>query len=429
VKVALVIAAAGESARLPGSEPKQFRPLFGLPLVEWTLRKATDIEAVGAVITVVPPGWQKWLESAKIFGLRDAGLACYVVRGGKNRYQSVRIGLEEAVRRGFSAALVHDAARPFASVDLFQRVALQLEAGALAVAPSIAMSDTVRLVQEGGVVSTVPRELLRRVQTPQGLIIPEVLKAFDSVTSLSKSLRSIEPTDDVAMAEAAGLDVHLVEGEALNLKITYEEDWAVAEALVAQGVVPLPSGQAEARLASKQVRSAPVPHRALCGVGFDAHRLESGIPLVLGGARLAYPKGLRGHSDGDVASHAVADALLGAARLGDIGILYPSSDPRNKGRKSTEFLEEICGMLRQQCLEPYFVDVTVIAEEPKIAPHAADIASSLARALSMDISSVSVKATTTDGLGITGRGEGIAALATAVLRPCDAKSFEISEAE
>lgn len=422
MRVALVLAAAGESSRLTGAEPKQSRLLGGIPVLEWTLHTAASVPEFHCVVAVLPSG----IEDKIALGI---DLPVHAVTGGCTRYESVRRGLDEALRRGCDTALVHDAARPFAGVQLFRRVIDELGRGAAAVVPVVPVSDTIKRL-DGASPTTIPREGLWRAQTPQGILIEKVLESYDAVAGpegpRGRQGSPEPPTDEAAMAEIGGLDVVTVEGDLLNLKITYDEDWAVAEAMVAQGIVQTPGRD----------RSLPLPERNLVlpvggasGVGFDAHRLVEGVPLFLGGVRIPHPRGLHGHSDGDAVSHAVADALLGAAHLGDIGTLYPASDDRNRGRQSTEFLREIVAILHERGLSISSVDVTVIAEEPRLEPYKEAIRRALAGALSIDTSEVSVKATTTDGLGITGSGGGIAALATAVVAPYHIESLRQSSSK
>ncbi len=356
------------------------------------------------MIVVLPSGCEKTIPAA-------TELPVHTVPGGATRYESVRRGLEEALRHGCSAALIHDAARPFAPVELFREVLSRLRKGAVAVVPVIPVADTIKRIEEG-VVSTVRREDLYRAQTPQGLSIDRVLRAYDAAVAGERT--PFVPTDDVALAELGGLNVETVEGDPLNFKITDECDWRVAEAVVAQGLIDIPESEWKVPLRRRKlVKSSG----GACGVGFDAHRLEEGIPLRLGGIDIPHPFGLAGHSDGDVVAHAVVDALAGAARLGDIGSLYPSSDERNRGRRSTEFLEEVSRMVKEKGLSIASVDVTIVAEEPRLEPYKPAIRDSLAEALCIDASLVSVKATTTDGLGLTGSKEGIAAFATALVEP------------
>ncbi len=409
MKFALVLAAAGLSSRIGKGPAKQFRPLGGIPLFEWTLRKALQIENLETAVVLLPPGHPE-PEGLEL----GHDLQVLWLPGGATRYETVRSGLEKALSLGYEAALVHDAARPFASADLFRRVASALEGGADACVPLRSLSDTVKSIEDGKV-TTVPREHLRLAQTPQGLCVGKVLAAYDAALAAQDTApQAAPPTDDVLLAEIAGLQVVAVEGEPFNFKITYEEDFAVAEALVASGLVEVPSRR-PALGPDLQALGTTVPRGARAGVGFDAHRLVEGVPLYLGGLEIPYSRGLEGHSDGDVVSHAVVDALLGAARLGDIGTHYPSSDCRHRGRRSTDFVREVAELLQRRGFQVLSVDVTVIAEAPRLETYKEPMSRSLAEALGVEESKVSVKATTTDGLGITGSGEGMAALAVAVV--------------
>ena len=314
-----------------------------------------------------------------------------VVAGGARRMESVWAGLREA-SPDTDLVLIHDAARPLVSQDLIARCvgAASRTGAALAALPA---SDTVKRAGEGGeVAGTLEREGIWLAQTPQAFRYGLIREAYQQALS-----DGFEATDDAAVVERTGRSVALVEGERENIKITYPCDLAAAEAMLR---------------ARSGMAAGP-----RCGVGYDAHRLVEGRRLVLGGVEFPGAVGLAGHSDADVLSHAIGDALLGAAGLGDLGRHFPESDPEYGGISSLELLRRIAALVAARGLEVVHVDAVVVAEEPKVAPAAGRICAALADALGLPADRVSVKGTTTEGLGWTGRREGIGAHAVCVLTP------------
>jgi 2-C-methyl-D-erythritol 4-phosphate cytidylyltransferase/2-C-methyl-D-erythritol 2,4-cyclodiphosphate synthase len=279
--------------------------------------------------------------------------------------------------------LIHDAARPFVSPQIISGVCATLDEHDAAI-PAIPVPDTLKLVEQGRITRTLPRDGVFSAQTPQGF-------RFEAILSAHEAAAGREFTDDAAIAESAGLSVVTVTGSRMNFKLTTQEDFVTAEMLLS-------------------ARASP-----RTGSGFDVHRFCAGDHVWLCGVRVPHDHGLEGHSDADVGLHALTDAILGAAALGDIGQHFPPTDPRWKGAASHLFLSHAASILRDRGGEISNVDVTIICERPKVSPHREVMARRIAEILAIDIGRVSVKATTTEGLGFTGRREGIAAQATATV--------------
>ncbi|WP_271298789.1 bifunctional 2-C-methyl-D-erythritol 4-phosphate cytidylyltransferase/2-C-methyl-D-erythritol 2,4-cyclodiphosphate synthase [Sphingomonas sp. CV7422] len=357
-----LIVAAGSGVRAGGALPKQYATIAGKPLIAHAYTAFADHPAIDRVVVVIAPGAEPLAQAA--LG------AVPLVTGGASRRESVAKGLAAVTG---ARVLVHDAARPFVPAAVIDRVVAALDA-ADGVIPAIAVADT--LVRDGTV---VPRDGLSRVQTPQGFRT-EALRAAHAAWPADD-----EATDDAQMVQRLGGSVALVQGDAMLDKVTHPEDFAAAEARV----------QWESRSAS----------------GFDVHRLEAGEQLWLGGVLIPHDKGLSGHSDADVALHALTDALLGTIAAGDIGTHFPPSDPQWKGADSAQFLQHAATLIAERRGRIDFVDLTLICEAPKIGPHRAAMRERIAALLDLSTDRVSIKATTTERLGFTGRGEGIAAQA------------------
>lgn len=364
--VALVVA-AGRGERAGLALPKQFAPVAGRPMVAWSHDALAAHPAIDEVVVVIGAGQQD-LFSAALPRAR-------AVIGGAERRDSVAAGL--AAIAGADRVLVHDAARPFVPPTTIDRLLAALDSHDGAV-PVLAVADT--LVRDDGV--TVPRAGLHRVQTPQAFHLGTLMRAH-------AEWRGDTPTDDAQMVRALGGSVALVQGDPMLEKVTYSADLAAAEARL--GV---------------ETRSAS---------GFDVHRLEDGEELWLGGVLIPHHQGLSGHSDADVALHAITDAVLGTIAAGDIGTHFPPSDPRWRGAESGQFLSHARGLVEAKGGRVTFVDLTIMCEAPKIGPHRAAMQTRIAELLGLTTDRVSVKATTTERLGFTGRGEGIAAQAVATI--------------
>ena len=363
MKTVALIVAAGKGERTGAALPKQYAPLAGRAMLAWSHQALSDHPAVDEVVVVIGAG-QEALLAAAVPGARH-------VIGGATRRESVAAGL--AALDNADLVLVHDAARPFLSAAVIGRLvaALDTHDGAVPVLP---VADT--LVSEDG--TNVPREALRRVQTPQAF-------RFATLAAAHHGWRGGEATDDAQMVRALGGSVALVQGDAMLEKITYPGDITAAEARL-----------------GRETRSA---------LGFDVHRLADGEELWLGGVLIPHHQGLSGHSDADVALHAITDALLGTIAAGDIGMHFPPSDPQWRGAESGQFLRHALSLVAARGGRVTFVDLTLICEAPKIGPHRDAIRARIGDLLALPVERVSVKATTTERLGFTGRGEGIAAQA------------------
>jgi 2-C-methyl-D-erythritol 4-phosphate cytidylyltransferase/2-C-methyl-D-erythritol 2,4-cyclodiphosphate synthase len=314
------------------------------------------------------------------------------VSGGARRQDSVRAGLEALAGRPPQQVLIHDAARPFVGADLIARVieALREHPAAL---PALPVTDTLKRGRDGHVADTLPRETLWRAQTPQGFHFDAILAAHRAAAKEPEATF----TDDAGLAEWFGLDVALVEGAEENRKLTTAADIASADELLCL--------RAGARTGTVRI-----------GSGYDVHAFGPGDAVVLCGVRIPHPKRLVGHSDADVGMHALTDALLGAIADGDIGLHFPPSDARWKGAASELFLKDAAERVRARGGAIDHVDVTFLCEAPRIGPHRDAMRAKLAEVLALDVAHISIKATTNEGLGFIGRGEGIAAMATATVR-------------
>jgi len=375
VTTTALIVAAGKGERLGGGIPKQFLSIGGKPVLRWAVEALIRHPAVQFVRVVIGGGQEDAAASA-LAGL-DVGA---LITGGAERADSVRAGL--AAIAG-DAVLVHDAARPFCPPGVVDRLLVPLEfyEGA---APVLPVGDTLARIGED-LGEPVDRTGLVRVQTPQAFRVDALRSAYDRWTGDS-------PTDETTVARAAGMRVAMVEGDPVLEKITTPSDFARAEQWLAGRLTPR------------------------TGMGFDVHALAGNGPVMLGGVAVPHSRGLAGHSDADVVLHAITDALLGAGGLGDIGEHFPPSDPQWKGASSDRFLAHAVDLLWAQGAILDHVDCTIIAEEPKVGPYRAAMRARIAEIAGLGLDQVSIKATTTEGLGFTGRREGIAAQAVASIR-------------
>jgi 2-C-methyl-D-erythritol 4-phosphate cytidylyltransferase/2-C-methyl-D-erythritol 2,4-cyclodiphosphate synthase len=389
VTVAALIVAAGRGSRAAGvgERPKQYLSIGGVPMVTRSIAAFADHPRVDDILVVIRPDDSALYQAACgpfAERLRTA------VPGGTRRQDSVRAGLEALARDAPASVLIHDAARPFVDAALIDRVidTLGMHDGAL---PCLPVTDTLKWVARGHVVGTAERDQLFRAQTPQGFKFDAILAAHREAAK--DPARAF--TDDSGIAEWFGLDVALVEGAESNRKLTTVQDLMLAEEL-------LKPGSAEQRT----IRVAS---------GYDVHAFGPGDAVILCGVSIPHEKKLTGHSDADVALHALTDALLGTIADGDIGVHFPPSDARWRGVASEVFLKHAAGKIEERGGTIVHADITLLCEAPRIGPYRDQMRARIAEMLGLDIAQVSIKATTNEGLGFIGRGEGIAAMATATV--------------
>ncbi|MGI8704691.1 MAG: bifunctional 2-C-methyl-D-erythritol 4-phosphate cytidylyltransferase/2-C-methyl-D-erythritol 2,4-cyclodiphosphate synthase [Sphingomicrobium sp.] len=375
MSVTALIVAAGKGERLGGGLPKQYRLLAGRPVLRRAVEALASHPAIATVRVVIGPGQTELAKAA--LGDIDVGR---FIEGGAERADSVRAGLAQIES---DAVLVHDAARPFCPPQVVDRLLAPLEFfdGA---APVLPVRDTLARASDR-IEERVDRSGVVRVQTPQAFRLEALVRAYQSWSGDA-------PTDETSVARAAGLSVAAVAGDRALEKITTALDFERADEWLASRLTPR------------------------TGMGFDVHAFAGAGPIMLGGIEISSERGLSGHSDADVVLHAITDALLGAAGLGDIGQHFPPSDQRWKGAPSDRFLEHSTALIRDRGGIIDHVDCTIICETPKIGPHRDQMRARIAEILRVRRSQVSIKATTTEGLGFTGRGEGIAAQAVANIR-------------
>lgn len=378
-----VIVAAGSSSRMGGSGSKVLEDLGGKPVLLYSFQTLAQCPWIGELCVVCRVEDQERIE-AMLAGKTEKPVM--VVPGGKERQDSVLAGVS-ALSPERAYLLIHDGARPFVTSEMVDAVCRDAVAYGAATA-AVPSKDTCKLSDGQGFVESTPsRARLMAVQTPQAFEREMYLYAARKAQGAGVSY-----TDDCQLIEAAGGRVRFTPGDYRNIKLTTPEDRMVARAYL---------GQEERRMR--------------VGYGYDVHKLVEDRKLILGGVEVPYEKGLLGHSDADVLTHAIADALLGAAALGDIGKLFPDTDPAYEGADSLVLLERVCGLLKEKGYAIGNVDATVIAQRPKLAPHIPQMRENLAKACGIEVSQVSVKATTEEGLGFTGTGQGIAASAVCLL--------------
>lgn len=378
-----ILVGAGRGERLGAGVPKAFVPLGGAPMIVHSARVLSSAPAVQGLVAVVPEERRRETE-ALLAGLPKLRA---VAGGGARRQDSVEAGLAALGGRFEGVVLVHDAARPLVEVSLVEAVAAAARRTGAAV-PVLAVPETVKRVAGGFVRETVDRRGLATAQTPQGFRHHVLRRAYERAFG-----DGVEVTDEAVAVERLGEPVEAVPGSPRNRKITGPEDLAWAEWLMGAG---------------------PAAWRV--GTGFDVHRLVPGRPLMLGGVKVEHDRGLAGHSDGDCVVHAVCDALLGACGAGDMGRYFPSSDPRWRDAPSLGFLREVAAIVSARGYDVGNVDVTVVAEKPRLAQHTEAMCEALGRTLGRPAESVSVKVKSSDGLGAIGAAEGIAAHASVLLR-------------
>lgn len=383
--IAAVIVAAGRGQRVGGDMPKQYRTIAGIPVIRPTLAAFAGHPQIDTIQPVIHPA------DLDLFRGASSGLGklCDPIAGGATRQISVRAGVQALAAHAPDLILIHDAARPFLSGDLIGRA---VEAGRQfgAAVPGVAIADTVKQIDEGAMVSeTLDRSRLRTVQTPQAFVYSLIAEAHRQAEAAGRD----DFTDDAALAEWAGHRVHVFAGEASNVKLTTNEDFTRAELLHAAALADVRTGN-----------------------GFDVHIFADGDHVMLGGVRIPHTRGVSGHSDADVALHALVDAILGALAEGDIGQHFPPSDPQWRGASSDRFLAFACDRVRVRGGLIGNLDVTIVCEAPRVSPHRDAMRARIAEIAGIPAARVAVKATTSEKLGFTGRGEGLVAMATATVR-------------
>lgn len=383
LRVAVIVVGAGSGTRLGRSEPKAFVPVAGRPILSRALEPVFAMAESVQVIVTVPAGFVDAAEQlvTHVTGARTSDVD--VIVGGATRQESVAAALA-LLKPSVDVVLVHDAARPFTPTAIFDSVVAQVRVSGAGALPGLAVTDTIKRTDPGGqILETVDRSELTAVQTPQGFPRAQLLAAHEGASD--------EFTDDAAAVAAAGHPVTVIAGDPLSFKITTEWDLRRAE----------------------QLMMAPTDFDIRVGSGTDVHAYDETKPLWLAGLHWPDEVGLRGHSDGDVVSHAICDALLSAANLGDLGSVFGTSDPTFAAAHGDVFLREALRLVREAGFEVGNVTVQIVGNHPIVSRRRAEAESFLSDILG---ATVSVAGTTTDALGFTGRGEGVAAIATALIR-------------
>lgn len=394
---AVIIAAGGAGLRMGTDIPKQFLPLHGRPVLFYSLAAFAAHEMIDLVCVVVPAACRRRAEQILESCKKDLGPAEIILaHGGATRQQSVANGLRQ-LPAAISFVLVHDGARPLVDQDTISRTvaAVRRHGAAIAAMPVI---DTLKKVRETRILKTIDRTELWQAQTPQGAERGLLQQAYAFAEKTG-----FVGTDEASLLEHASIPVVITSGSRSNIKITDPADLLLAEALLSQ---------------RKPHNRQVVPR---IGHGYDAHCLVEGRPLVLGGVTIHHERGLLGHSDADVLTHALCDAVLGALAKGDLGTHFPDTDPRFKGVDSLGLLEQVMTMARRDGFSLGNCDITVVAQEPKLAPHIDEMRKNIAWSAGCEPQQVSIKATTTERMGFPGRGEGIAAHAVTLLIPTPAR--------
>jgi 2-C-methyl-D-erythritol 4-phosphate cytidylyltransferase / 2-C-methyl-D-erythritol 2,4-cyclodiphosphate synthase len=387
MSVAAVIVAGGSGLRAGGALPKQYQWIGGKPVIRWTLEAFLNHPQIAHVQTVIGDGHEELFAAAA----QGLNLPPPVV-GGSTRQDSCRIGVESCSVAAPSKILIHDAARPFVSANVISNVIAELE-NCSAVVPGLPVADTMKYAPSGMIERTVDRASMWFVQTPQGFVYADVLNAHRRAVRESRD----GFTDDAAVMEFDGHSVHIVAGDQANRKLTTSHDVTVADK------------ELKARLFTER------PDIRM-GQGIDFHVFEKGDGVVLCGVKIPHTQKLKGHSDADAALHALTDAILGAIGEADIGFHFPPSNPQWKGEPSLTFLNKAMALLRKKNGVIANVDITILAEAPRIGPHIAAMKAVLSPALQIAPDRIAIKATTTEEMGAIGRREGIAAYAVATVR-------------
>jgi 2-C-methyl-D-erythritol 4-phosphate cytidylyltransferase/2-C-methyl-D-erythritol 2,4-cyclodiphosphate synthase len=386
--VVIVAAGRGERAGSHAEGPKQYRRIGGRPVISHTLDLFVNWQPARRIVVVIHADDEAFFEAARAASL-PAGDRLTVVHGGATRQQSVLAGLEALADADISHVLIQDAVRPFVEPAILDRTLAAFRDGARAVLPGVAVADTLKRADaSGNVAETVSRSGLFAAQTPQSFDFAAILEAHRRAAASGRS----DFTDDASIAEWAGLGVHLIEGSAGNVKLTLREDIAMADQRLSHDLPDVRTGN-----------------------GYDVHQLVPGDGVTLCGILIPHDQKLSGHSDADVALHALTDALLATCGAGDIGDHFPPSDMQWKGAASRIFLEHAANIVRNNGGTIMNADVSLIAEAPKVGPHREAMRKNLSDMLGISLDRCSVKATTNERIGFVGRREGIAAIATATV--------------
>ena len=382
INVAAIVVAAGRGERAGGGVPKQYRTLAGVPIIRQSVENMVRVSTIRAIQPVVHR------DDEVLFRTALSGIDILPpVFGGATRQASVLAGLEALASRKPDVVLVHDAARPFVSPALIERAIAAGEKGAAV--PALPITDTVKSVENDVVTSTLDRNALRTIQTPQAFRFDFLLDAHRKAAGAGRH----DFPDDASLAEWAGMRVSVFAGDPGNIKLTTREDFIRAEA------------EAMAKLGDVRV-----------GSGYDVHAFGDGDHIMLGGVKIPHTRGVVGHSDADVALHALVDAILGALADADIGVHFPPSDPQWRGASSDRFLKFAVERVKARGGMIAHLDVTVVCEAPRVGPHRDAIRARIAEIAGISPDRVAIKATTSEKMGFTGRGEGLTASATATIR-------------
>ncbi|MBR0600472.1 2-C-methyl-D-erythritol 4-phosphate cytidylyltransferase [Sinanaerobacter chloroacetimidivorans] len=410
-KTAVIIPAAGSGKRMGGGIPKQYGNLGGMSILARTVKAFADLNEIHQISIVTN---EDYLERCRL-ELKNLGLMSKVreiLTGGQERQDSIYRAIQR-LPEDVDLVLVHDGVRPFVTGEVIRRTieAAKLHGAAVAAVP---VKDTIKMAEENLLTKTLDRRSLYSVQTPQGFRKDLLVHAYDEAYR-----KNYYGTDDAVLVEKVGEKVHIVKGDYNNIKITTMEDIVFGEAILGGWIENSRSIGFSSLDDIKMEPEEAAPGEegeTRIGTGYDVHKLVRGRKLILGGVEIPFERGLLGHSDADVLTHAVMDALLGAAALGDIGKHFPDTDEKYRGISSITLLEVVGSMLTSKGYCIVNIDATVVAQKPKIAPHISDMISIMARALKMEEKRINIKGTTTEKLGFCGRGEGIAAQASVLIK-------------
>lgn len=411
IKTAVIITAAGSGKRMGGGIPKQHGQLGGMTILARSVKAFAELDEIHRIMVVTNEEYHERCR-AELSGLGLMDKVNGILPGGRERqdsiYNAVRLLPEDV-----DLVLVHDGVRPFVTAEVIRRTieAAKVHGAAVAAVPA---KDTIKMAEGDRLTKTLDRRRLYTVQTPQGFRRELLVRAYKEAYR-----ENYYGTDDASLVERAGEKVFIAEGDYNNIKITTMEDIVFGEAILAGrpegGSINRTETEAGAETDAEGAASAG-ENEMRVGAGYDVHKLTPGRRLILGGVDIPFGKGLLGHSDADVLLHAIMDAMLGAASLGDIGRHFPDTDERYRGVSSLNLLEEVGSMLRGKGWGIVNIDAAVIAQRPRIAPYTGEMIRNISETLGIDKDRVNIKGTTTEELGFAGRGEGVAAQASVLIR-------------